>query len=179
MAPLSPKLVAQQVGDTVMEGAWARVTPGKPLAGDKAALVMIAPELVDPGYADFADHCYRGWIWQLLHVEKAGKPNVVKKNRSKKKRSICPSPGKAVLWVNAPEPGVFAAECDVAPLAASFDPDHWKLRTGDGTLTTVSKLPLPNRLVFTLVAAEAGWTQVIFRGTHDRWRLFGCSVHRL
>lgn len=180
LAPLPPRLVSQQVGEPVVEGAWARVTPGDPVGSNKAALVMLRPSLVegDPGYADFADRCYRDWIWKVRVVKQHGKPDQEHRERSKKKALVCPKPGAAALWINAPGPGVFAAECDVAPLKPSAVADVWKLRS-KGTTTTVSELPIANRLLFTIAAAEAGWTNVVFRGTHDKWRLFGCSVHRL
>lgn len=167
-SPMKPKALESLLANKVDVTRWADLTPRTPDTTGKAALVLVGPEVVDGGmaYVDFADHCVRGKGWWIRNDRRWRKGDV----------ETCPPPGYAVVWVHSPGSTGFAVDCDVAAVEGNAD-DAFTLTAG--TAATAVKLPASGHLVFKFDTDEAGWHPVTIEATHDRWRLFGCSIRRM
>ncbi len=172
--PLSKQQLLSKFAKTFTDFSWAKLNPGKPRKVGRAALVFVGPELVEggEGYADFADHCVPDEVYSAFK-----KDGVWRKKRAFDPGLYCPDPGRAVLWVNSPGSKEFLVDCDVDVIEESRDDDSWTLTTGGGLKTTLSSLPVDDHLVFTMHTHPPGWYAMSIQGTHDRWRMFGCTVH--
>ena len=172
--PLSKSQLMETFGKSFTDMSWAKLNPGKPRKSGKAALVFVGPELVEggEGFADFSDHCVPDKVWSAVQ-----KDGVWRKKRGFDPGLYCPDPGRAVLWVNSPGSKEFLVDCDVDVLENSKADDSWTLTTGGGIKTTLPSLPVDDHLVFAMHTHPPGWYAMSIQGTHDRWRLFGCTVH--